>query len=270
MSALFAATYPDRVSHLLLYGGFVRRTLPADFVENRIRNWGKGEVIRVLSPSIADNPEMVRLFGKFERLSASPGSIRGFMQLIGAIDVGPILPTIRTPTLVLRRHDSDRSRSRICRTHSRREIHRISDRRSCGLGRRHRRFDRRYRGIRDRATRNRRRGYRAHSRDRPVHRYIVDSTRKAADAGDRQWRRWLDEHDRIARQMVEKHRGHWIKSTGDGWRPSTVQGARCVARLRSARRCARPGYRCVQACIPARSNCAAMTSAASQSTRPRA
>jgi class 3 adenylate cyclase len=45
---------------------------------------------------------------------------------------------------------------------------------------------------------------------------IVDSTRKAADAGDRQWRRWLDEHDRIARQTVEKHRGRWIKSTGDG------------------------------------------------------
>ena len=57
----------------------------------------------MLSPSIADNPEMVRLFGKFERLSASSGSIRGFMQLIGAIDVGPILPTIRTLTLVLHR-----------------------------------------------------------------------------------------------------------------------------------------------------------------------
>ena len=103
MSALFAATYPDRVSHLLLYGGFVRRNLSADFVENRIRNWGKGDVIRVISPSIADDPEMVKLFGKFERLSASPGSIRGFMQLIVAIDVGPILPAIRTPTLVLHR-----------------------------------------------------------------------------------------------------------------------------------------------------------------------
>ena len=45
---------------------------------------------------------------------------------------------------------------------------------------------------------------------------IVDSTRKAAEAGDRQWRCWLDEHDRIARQTVEKHRGRWIKSTGDG------------------------------------------------------
>jgi class 3 adenylate cyclase len=45
---------------------------------------------------------------------------------------------------------------------------------------------------------------------------IVDSTRKAAEAGDRQWRRWLDEHDRVARQIIERHRGHWIKSTGDG------------------------------------------------------
>src|SRR6202453_5394649 len=63
MSALFAATYPDRVSHLLLYGGFVKRTLTANVVENRIRNWGKGEVIRVLGPRIADNPEMLRMLG---------------------------------------------------------------------------------------------------------------------------------------------------------------------------------------------------------------
>src|SRR5271169_6081409 len=44
----------------------------------------------------------------------------------------------------------------------------------------------------------------------------MPTTRKAAEAGDRQWRRWLDEHDRVGRQTVEKHRGRWIKSTGDG------------------------------------------------------
>ena len=45
---------------------------------------------------------------------------------------------------------------------------------------------------------------------------IVDSTRTAAEAGDNTWRRLLDSHDQLAKQMVEKHRGSLIKSTGDG------------------------------------------------------
>jgi class 3 adenylate cyclase len=45
---------------------------------------------------------------------------------------------------------------------------------------------------------------------------IVDSTRSAAELGDRTWRRLLDNHDQIAKQTIEKHRGTLIKSTGDG------------------------------------------------------
>jgi len=45
---------------------------------------------------------------------------------------------------------------------------------------------------------------------------IVDSTRSAAKMGDQTWRRLLDSHDELAKQMVEKHRGTLIKSTGDG------------------------------------------------------
>ena len=45
---------------------------------------------------------------------------------------------------------------------------------------------------------------------------IVDSTRSAAEMGDQTWRRLLDSHDELAKQMLEKHRGCFIKSTGDG------------------------------------------------------
>ena len=45
---------------------------------------------------------------------------------------------------------------------------------------------------------------------------IVDSTRSAAAKGDQAWRRLLDTHDQLALQMVEKHRGTLVKSTGDG------------------------------------------------------
>jgi class 3 adenylate cyclase len=34
--------------------------------------------------------------------------------------------------------------------------------------------------------------------------------------GDHSWRCLLDEHDRTARRIVEKYRGHLVKTTGDG------------------------------------------------------
>jgi class 3 adenylate cyclase len=45
---------------------------------------------------------------------------------------------------------------------------------------------------------------------------IVDSTRSAAAMGDRQWSRLLESHDQMARQLIDKHRGNLVKSTGDG------------------------------------------------------
>jgi class 3 adenylate cyclase len=45
---------------------------------------------------------------------------------------------------------------------------------------------------------------------------IVDSTRNAAAMGDQAWRRSLDNHDQLAKQMLEKYRGNLVKTTGDG------------------------------------------------------
>ncbi len=45
---------------------------------------------------------------------------------------------------------------------------------------------------------------------------IVDSTGRAAALGDRGWRRLLDRHDRAARAEVERFRGRFLRTTGDG------------------------------------------------------
>ncbi len=45
---------------------------------------------------------------------------------------------------------------------------------------------------------------------------IVDSTRRAADTGDRGWKQTLTEHDDVAVRSVVAHGGELIKSTGDG------------------------------------------------------
>ena len=45
---------------------------------------------------------------------------------------------------------------------------------------------------------------------------IVGSTTQAADLGDSEWRKLLDSHDEVVRTLVEQHRGHLVKLTGDG------------------------------------------------------
>jgi len=45
---------------------------------------------------------------------------------------------------------------------------------------------------------------------------IVDSTKKASELGDRQWRALLDQHDLLLRQEITRHRGREVKSLGDG------------------------------------------------------
>jgi class 3 adenylate cyclase len=45
---------------------------------------------------------------------------------------------------------------------------------------------------------------------------LVDSTRHAAQMGDRRWRELLEVHDTVASRQIERHRGRLVKRTGDG------------------------------------------------------
>src|SRR5882757_9253084 len=109
MSAVFAASYPERVSHLVLFGAFVRYTElfpdadPQLVVQEQMKYWGTGALMKEVMASRASDPEAVAKFAKFERLSASPGAMKALQLLNLQIDVGDILPTVRTPTLVLHR-----------------------------------------------------------------------------------------------------------------------------------------------------------------------
>src|ERR1700694_5741999 len=108
MSLLFAATYPERVVQLVLFGGFaVASTFLSNDLEQRIariaKAWGTGELMKTVIPSQAANQDAVRQFAKMERLSASPGALRAIALLNAQIDIRPILPTLQVPTLVLHR-----------------------------------------------------------------------------------------------------------------------------------------------------------------------
>jgi hypothetical protein len=84
---------------------------------------------------------------------------------------------------------------------------------------------------------------------------IVDSTKRAAELGDRQWRALLDRHDEAVRTQIGRFRGHEVKSLGDGFSPPlTARRARCAAPRQSPARCNRSASRCAAAFTPARSS----------------
>jgi class 3 adenylate cyclase len=221
MSALFAATYPERVSRLILFGGYVtRRDLNiAEIVEPRVKLWGTGAMLRRVAPSLAADPAAVAQFAKFERLSASPGAVKAFTMLNSQIDVSFILPAVRVPTLVLHNQGDvqvpvERGRelaacipdAKLIEYPGIDHIFTTGDVEAV-LG-----------DIEEFIT-----GHRENSSSdlervlaTVLFTDIVDSTRSAATMGDQAWRRLLDNHDQLAIQTIEKHRGTLVKSTGDG------------------------------------------------------
>ncbi|SDK11104.1 Pimeloyl-ACP methyl ester carboxylesterase [Bradyrhizobium sp. Rc2d] len=113
MSILFATTYPDRVSHLVLFGGLARvadllpPNLSPSAIEERLTNlvkrWGNGAFLGNVFASDVSNPEAVARIAKFEKLASSPGAIKAYILANRRIDVNAILPCVRTPTLALHR-----------------------------------------------------------------------------------------------------------------------------------------------------------------------
>jgi pimeloyl-ACP methyl ester carboxylesterase len=221
MSALFAATYPERVSRLILFGGYVKRSDMniAEIVEQRVKVWGTGAMLKRIAPSLAADPAAVAQFAKFERLSASPGAVKAFTMLNSRIDVGSILPAVRVPTLVLHNQGDvqvpvERGRelaacipdAKLIEYPSGDHIFTTGDI-EAALG-----------DIEEFITGHRESSSSDFERVLATVLFtdIVDSTRSAALMGDQAWRRMLDSHDQLAIQTVEKHRGTLVKSTGDG------------------------------------------------------
>ena len=218
MSALFAATHPDRVSHLVLAGGFAKSYSTPEMIEQRLMLWGTGAMIKQLMPEQAENPEAVAQFAKFQQPSASLGTYRAYGLLNTLIDVRPILPSVRVPTLVLhRRTDTlvpvEYGRSLAAQIPGAKYIEYPDGGHAFWTGD----VETLLGDIEEFVT-----GHRE-STSTDLERVlatvlftdIADLTRSAAEMGDQTWRRLLDNHDQLAKQMIEKHRGILIKTTGD-------------------------------------------------------
>jgi pimeloyl-ACP methyl ester carboxylesterase len=118
MSGLFAATYPNRTSALVLYGTYATRRRDADYPyaptrEERTRwfaqierDWADAAGIETFAPTAAGDELFRQWYGTYLRVGASPGAALALARMNWQIDIRRVLPTIRVPTLVLHRsHD---------------------------------------------------------------------------------------------------------------------------------------------------------------------
>lgn len=247
MSILFSATYPERTTALIIYGSYARRLRAPDhpygmtaaefdaFLERLEREWGGPAAIEVFIPSVANDPAIRQAFANYLRQAASPGAVVDIMRMNREIDVRPVLPVIRVPTLVLHR-SGDRltaiDQGRFLASHipgaRLRELQGEDHAWTFGDG------DAIVDEIEEFLT-----GSRQHREpDRVLATIlftdIAGSTERAAALGDRRWRELLEQHHAMVRRNLTEFRGREIDTAGDGFLTSfdgPARGVRCAASI---------------------------------------
>ncbi len=110
ITALFAATYPERTAALVLYGAFARagaHLMTPEELEARLveieQNWPQSIDPAVPAPSRAVDEDYRQWWTRFMKHAASPGAAIALLRMNSQIDIRHVLPTIRVPTLVMYR-----------------------------------------------------------------------------------------------------------------------------------------------------------------------
>jgi len=229
MSVLFAATYPERVSRLVLFGGLARvadlmpPNLSPEAAQDRltaiVKGWGNGQFLSRVFSSDMGNPEAMARIAKFEKLASSPGALKSYILSNRRIDINSILPSVRTPCLILHRATDNQVPVILGRKLAEgipgaKYIEYASGDHAFWTGD----IETVAGDIEEFLT-----GHRA-AADTDSERIlatvlftdIVDSTNRAAQIGDHRWRDLLDTHDDVSHRLISKHRGRIVKSTGDG------------------------------------------------------
>jgi pimeloyl-ACP methyl ester carboxylesterase len=250
MCCLFAATYPERTRALVLYGtiaaGKRSDNYPWGLTEEQVdallglieREWGTGFSAQLFAPSIADDPEQLKAWARFERMAASPGAARMLIQLLLQTDVCDILSSIRVPTLVVHRVD-DRATlvgggrylaehipgAKYVELSGEDHFAWVGD--SVGVISEVEEF---LTGTRQVADSER-------ILATVLFTDIVSSTEKAAAFGDRRWRDLLQRFYGVARDQLRLFRGTEVKTTGDGMFArfdGPARGIRCARSILDA------------------------------------
>jgi len=230
MTLLFAALHPGKVSQVITFSGFAKACRAEDYpfmpsyeerskrTEYWIENWGKGTALGIMAPKLESNDAARRLFGRIERASMTPSSMRKYFEMNLAIDIREILPAVRIPALIMHTED-DRQVSVENAVYL---VERLPDAKFVNCGSGGHAFwgadnDKVIAEIEDFVIGK---SVRPLGADRVLATVlftdIADSTAMLAELGDAAWRTLFDRHVAEARDTIELYRGRLIKSTGDG------------------------------------------------------
>jgi class 3 adenylate cyclase len=254
MSLLYAATYPERTSALILYGSYAKRSWAPDyplgwndeqwqrFLENIERNWGtpQGISIDMWAPSLARDPNAAERLAAYFRTAASPGAAAAIMKMNSEIDVRHVLPTIRAPTLILHRVGD-----RVLEIeHARRLAQAIQGAKLIELpGTDHTFWVSDGGLLLDHVEQFLTGKHHAQDRERVlatvVFADIVGSTERAVAIGDRSWRELLAAFRAKVRDTLRNFNGREINTAGDGFLAAfdgPARAIRCAGAIREGAR----------------------------------
>jgi class 3 adenylate cyclase len=249
MSIVFTATYPRRVRALVLAFTFAKflqspdhpSGIPSEDFEGfrqlvELGGWGTGGSIEYFAPGLASHERAVDNIARWERLSGSPSAVSAILRFIEQIDVRPILPSIRVPTLVIqRREDRVMRQGRYLAEHipGARYVEQDGDCHILWLGD----ADGLVGEVEEFLTGTRTQTEADRVLATVLFTDIVGSTKQATEIGDRLWRQKLDEYDALVQRQLDRFRGRKVKSTGDGTLAAfdgPARAVRCASAIREA------------------------------------
>ena len=243
MSILFAATYPERTSALILYGSIAKGSWTSDYpwgarlddggreewLEGWRKEWGGPYGIDSWAPSAADDAQFRQWWAKYLRLGASPSAVINVFRMNAVIDVRDILPAVRVPTLVLHR-SGDRAvnveQGQYLAQHipGARFVEQAGDDHLWWVGDSESIVDE----IQEFLTGERHTAEPDRVLATVLFTDIVDSTQHATEMGDRRWRNLIESHNKLMHTEINRFKGAIIKSTGDGFLATFDGPARAI------------------------------------------
>jgi pimeloyl-ACP methyl ester carboxylesterase len=252
---MFAATFPERTSALVLHGSYasVKDSVSPEVLERFLAgleaHWGEGRLFAVNAPNRRNDQAMIQYAGQLERASASPSSIVALLRANSKLDVRHLLPSVRVPTLILHRVGDavvPVAAGRFLAEHIPAaryleipgEDHLVTDNETQDIIADE--IEEFITGVRHR-----------HEPDRALATVmftdIVASTERAAELGDSRWRELLGNYYAVVRKELATFRGREVSTAGDGLLATFDGPARAI-------RCAcsvRESYKSAPDCTPA-------------------
>ncbi|HVU60639.1 MAG TPA: adenylate/guanylate cyclase domain-containing protein [Mycobacteriales bacterium] len=241
IAILYAVAHPERVSALVLVNTAARYMTADDypvgaspedvdaFLELFRTAWGTPEFVAVPNPGLTDDPERMEWAARLLRLSATPRMATAqYEYMLRSVDVRPVLSVIQAPTLVLHVHDNPS----VPIEHGRFLAQNIEGAQFVELPGRDILITREMYPLVDEVARF------LTGRRQPIQvervlttlmfSDIVDSTSRAAQLGDHDWRSLLDRHDQAVRSQIARAAGREVNTTGDGFLASFDGPARAI------------------------------------------